>query len=1112
MIFKRYEKTDRKILATALVLLLLSLFMIVNDGWVYRLTGADVGALEQIGEVKTVKNDVRQRHQIAFTWSPLQVENTVYQGDSIFTGNESGVVIRTKAGQEITVAPNSLVIVKTKADQISIDIGFGSVEGKVEKGQTLRITSNNSVTELQGNGATVKVDAGDGKKLLLNVLAGEVNVSSSDGSRTLRRNDATEIDTTGDFGTPNKTGVKLLAPLANQRFRYAPDRPVEFRWKLAKKYPRTKLRVSTDPELTQALIDVKVDDNFYTAYNLPIDVPLYYQIISDGAVSEKTNFFVVGNSPAQLVSPQNGQHIFYDAAAKTENAGAAIDLQWAGGSPALRYEIQLATSPVFIDAKSFKSKDTHYSLGIVPRGTYFWRVRSLDYADTKFSEAANFRVGPEPTRILSTPLLDVASKEYLLDTKINNMQPEKVHKLRNKAALALVERSPLLKWSPVSGASDYELEVSTRRDFSNIVLKKVVAGTSYSWKTTHLGDYYFRVRAHNQLYKEGLYTAAKEMVVQVAPPKSIAKALTIDEVPDRALLNAPPPPLELAWNPTILTESYQVQFSKSPDFKEALEFFTDKSTRKVQISSLGQYFWRIRSLDLKKAPISPWSIANSIEFQRVYKDPALSSHLLAIYPRQQDSLVIVGQGESEVRFQWSTPYKDATYHLQISYDLDFKTVAYDQVVKNNLFVLKDRLQSSVVYWRVRAEQGTKLSDWTGANRFLVSYEGSPFDFETSEMLFAARGKARERQQELLAETKRQLAQLRTPASKMDWQLDTPQITFPYPNMLLASNLSPDITQAELNKQNIEKFYTQVKSFPTFTWNKVSATERYFIEIARDDKFKNVVIKAPTFDPYYQWETVRPGQFYWRVQAFNDRYTRSNYSEAKSFRVEVDAPTSQSQDLFVEVFDEPREMWGAPAPFKLQWSPVIFARAYDVEISENPDFKYSKTYRTDKSEYEMKVPYSGLYYWKVKGLNEYGITIGAWSSPRSVEVIQTTRMPASVDQLTGLFPKDRTMVFVGKGEMRLPFHFVAPKSGSGKYRVEVSDSKDFRRILSSGTSTDRNVVRLSSEWPDGKLFWRVKRDDGVATGRSLSSDASLIGPTLSKIYEFILKKEPLPYQK
>lgn len=1107
MIFSRYQKTDRRILITALVLLLLSFFMIMNDDWVYKLTGTDTSDLEKIGDVQTVRNDVRRRHQIAFTWSPVASENQVYQGDSIFTGNDSGIVIKTVAGQEITVAPNSLVVLKTKADQISIDIGFGSVEGKVDKGQTLRITSNNSVTELQGDGARVKVDAGDGKKLVLNVIAGEVRVQSTDGSKTLKRNDAAEIDTTGDFETPDKKGVRILSPLANQRFRYSPDKPVEFRWKLPRKYSRMKIRVATDPNLVNALIDAKVEDDFYTAYNLPIDVPLYWQIITEGAISEKTNFFVVGNSPVQLVTPQNGQHLYYDAAVAAAQAGSIVDLQWAGGSPALRYEVQVATSPIFLDTKSFKTKDTHYSLGLVTRGTYFWRVRSLDFPDSKFSEAANFKVGPEPTRILSAPLLDIAVTNFDLETKLHKLSPEKIHSLRNRAATDYVENFPILKWSPVSGATQYDLEVSLRRDFSDIVLKKTVTGTNYTWKTAQLGSFFWRVRGRGELYKSGLFTAAKEIKIDLAPPRSLAKTLTIDEVPDPALLNAPPPPLDLVWNPTILTDSYQVQFSKKPDFKEPLDFFTTQNSRKVQINSLGQYFWRIRSLNAKKAPISQWSLAQAIEFQRVYKDPTLSSNLLAIYPRQQDSLVMVGQGPSEIRFQWSTPYKNADYHIQISYDVEFKTLAFETTVKSNVYVLKQRLQSNTVYWRVRAEEEKKKTPWTGANRFLVSYEGTPFDYQTSELLFAARAKARERQQELLAQTQRQLAKLRTPASTMEWQLDTPQITFGYPSLILQSNLSPTTTQESLNKQSLEAFYNQVKSYPTFTWAKVSASERYFIEIARDPKFENMVVKAPTFDEYYQWDTVRPGQFYWRVQAFNDRYTRSNYSEVKSFRVEVEAPTPLSTDLFVEVFNEPREMWGTPAPFKLQWSPLIFARAYDVEISENPDFKYSKTYRVNKTEYEARVNYAGLYYWRVKPVNEYGITIGAWSSPRSVEVIQTTRSPASVDQLTGLFPLDRTMVFVGKGEMRLPFHFVAPKTG--KYRVEVSDSKDFKRILSSGVS-DRQTVRLSSLWPEGKLFWRVRSDEGANSGRSLSSEASLGSPTLSKIYEFILKKETTPY--
>src|SRR5690606_21957455 len=134
--------------------------------------------------------------------------------------------------------------------------------------------------------------------------------------------------------------------------------------------------------------------------------------------------------------------------------------------------------------------------------------------------------------------------------------------------------------------------------------------------------------------------------------------------------------------------------------------------------------------------------------------------------------------------------------------------------------------------------------------------------------------ARQRQLELLAAARRRIERLRSPAATVDIQLDTPQVTFPYTAMVLESNLDPKITQKRLNKMRFDEFFQFVKNYPLFTWDKVTAAERYFIEIARDRDFNNVIIKAPTFNPYYLWETVRPGQYFWRVQAFNDRYTRS----------------------------------------------------------------------------------------------------------------------------------------------------------------------------------------------------------------------------------------------
>lgn len=1102
MWFKSLEKTDKRILSASLALLLFSFTLIFNDSWVYNLTSTGYSELEKIGEVINLKNDVRRRHEVAFTWLPLAQQNQVYQGDSIFTGNSSGVLIKTTTGEEISIAANSLVVVKNRKDSVSIDIGFGSVEGKVQSGKTLRITSNNNLTELDGSNAVVKVDAGDGSKLVLNVIAGEIKVKSIDGIKVLKRNETTEIDTTNILNTPETNSVQILLPLANQRFRFAPNLPIEFRWKTARLSNRVKIKISTDAKMKNTLVDTLTQDNSYTAFNLPADQPLYWQVITENAKSEITPFYVVGTSPPQLISPLLGQQFYYDAAAPVQAQGTEVRLEWGGGSPATRYEIEVANNPIFESSFKLKTVEKTILTQRLIAGTYYWRTRSLDYADSPWSSTSNFKIGPEPTRFLPLPNLQLTENQFLLKTKVHAKKPEEIHSLRGARAKKWLEGFATFQWSRVAGAKGYRIQISDQLNFKNLIVDSTSNENFYTFRSTELGNYFWRVKALNENYKEGTFSKPQLIEIALAPPLSLTEQDQIEEVPDEQLLLAPAPPIQLKWNATVFTKSYHVQFSSRPNFEDAIEFFTSSDTKKIQISKPGSYFWRVRSLDEKKKPLSNWG-TYKVSFARIYKDPALSDNLLALYPKQQDSLVIVGQGDAELLFKWNNPFPDSNYKIEISYEPNFKNIAHTAITKTNSFILKNRLISGTVYWRVRAERGGETSPWTAANRFYVTYEGRPFDYQTSELLFAARLKARERQQTLLAEAQRQIAKLRTPASKLEWQLEKPNLTYDRTEITLLENWPAQMTQAQLNKQNVESFYSQVKDYPTLTWNKVTAAERYFIEISKDKEFKNIIVKAPSFNPYYLWETVRPGQFYWRVQAFNDRYSRSDYSDARELKVTVNSPTILNEDTFVEILDEPREMWHPPKPIQLRWKPVLFSRAYEIEFSNSIDFANKKTFKTDQDVQEIRVDYSGLYYYRLKALNDYGVAISPWTQIRSIEFVQTSRQPAHVKELTGLFPKNRTLVYVGKGQIKVPFHFTSPYSGS--FDVEVANDADFKNIIAK-TTTNEGAVKISTNWPEGRIFWRVKNNSLQL--RQPATQESIF----SQVYDFILKKEPDPYQR
>lgn len=1088
MNFKSFEKTDRKILFASCMLLLTACLLIWQDGWIYRLVQVQRDDLVKIGSVSEIDRDVRRRLQVALSWIPLSKKNDIYQGDSIFTGASSTVTIETEAGEKISIAPNSLVVISKQKNGLNINIGFGSIEGNVSGNSSLVISSNNTITELSGQNGAVKIDAGEGNKMIVSVVSGEVTVKSADGEETLRRDDSSLINLTGRQQEFNQPNIELLTPLEDQLFQAKEDKPVLFSWESRKKFSRMKIKVATDREFKNVVVDSPVDGKSFDAYNLPIDVNLYWQVIAEGGISTVHKFNVVGNRSPIPIYPKPGFQFYYDPTIQAPLAGAQIELQWEPGSPSNHYEVILAQDMKFLkNPKKYKTKDKKLDLGLLTKGTYYWRVRSITFADLAWSEPSQFRVGPEPTRILAPPVPLTLGDTFLIPTKIHSESVVKIRELPKKQYFKYIEEYPRLKWASVSKAEEYLVEIARDKSFKTILLSQKTRDTSLVWKKTSPGKFYWRAKAISRSAREGLYTQSQELKISVQPPQNLTPSKMVEEVPDAKLLLMAPPPIRLKWNPTLYTNSYEVEYSQSNSFAESKKVLTQQSEINAQIQTAGALYWRVRSLDKSGAPVSPFSAIYTLDYQRIYKDPTLLSGLVAIYPAQQDSIILVAGEQPELEFKWSRPFKDTNYRIELSADAAFANIYFSDTTQKNYYKYKGEFPSRIVYWRVRAENDKFVSDWTGANRFLLTHENQAFDFEISDKMFQARIQAQVRQREILAARERKLARLRTPASDMDLQLDTPQITEAPEIFTLESNFNSEIPANTLVNLNNEKFFALIKNTPIIKWQKVIAAERYVVEVARDLDFKKIVSKTPCWDPIFVWETPLPGRFYYRVQAFNDRYTRSAHSAVGTMNIAVEAPASTGLDTFAEVFDVPRELWQPPRPFELSWQPVVFARAYEVEFSEDRLFQLTKIFKTTDIKTQFTVSKAGLYYWRVRAINEHGVGISSFSPMRSVEIVQTNRNPANVTELAGVFPKDRTMLFVGEGLMNLAFYWLTPRQ-SEEHLVEVSNTAQFTKILATAKGRSGHTA-ISHDLPDGKLFWRVRK-----------------GTEVSTINEFLLRRE------
>lgn len=173
-------------------------------------------------------------------------------------------------------------------------------------------------------------------------------------------------------------------------------------------------------------------------------------------------------SPPALISPANF----------TTGASTMLRFTWASSPGASAYEFQIATDAGFTNivndvAPLYVPTDT-MSVGLNANTTYYWRVNASDSAGTSgWSSVWTLTTGNSVSAI-SPPVISSPA-----------------------AGASNVWVDPILSWNPSSGASSYELQVSTDPGFSSYYFD-VPGITGTSLKVTGLSygtTYYWRVMA-----------------------------------------------------------------------------------------------------------------------------------------------------------------------------------------------------------------------------------------------------------------------------------------------------------------------------------------------------------------------------------------------------------------------------------------------------------------------------------------------------------------------------------------------------------------------------------------------------------------------------------------
>jgi hypothetical protein len=257
---------------------------------------------------------------------------------------------------------------------------------------------------------------------------------------------------------------------------------------------------------------------------------------------------------------------------------------------------------------------------------------------------------------------------------------------------------------------------------------------------------------------------------------------------------------------------------------------------------------------------------------------------------------------------------------------------------------------------------------------------------------------------------------------------------------------------QLYPSSVQVFLDQ----PTFRWTPTLGARRYRLQVAADPTFGDPLDDVVTDGTSYSSNTTYPADtvLYWRVRADDENLTGLTWSATGTFQKKLAAPVPSASN---PVSGDMLPVWA--------WSPVQGASSYDISI-DSPDGTHREfdSFRTPATSF-LKMTGTGVFHWRVRA-NFPKASGGETPGPYSVSQAFTRTIGEPGNARTDS-ARDHVLLSWD------------PRLGAKEYKVEVSSSPDFSRVVERATTDNPSfapLMTLSSYAAGGTLYWRVAAAD------------------------------------
>lgn len=378
------------------------------------------------------------------------------------------------------------------------------------------------------------------------------------------------------------------------------------------------------------------------------------------------------------------------------------------------YEIEIATDENFSNVLAKESTNKPgFVLNTDNPGPYHWRVRGVDANGNASQWSENLISDLQLEFRKKGPGVQLAESniEYVLDNKeVKSMAPNRTHSFKGS------KKAIQLKWNPDLNATNYKVQISDKKDFSNILEEKIVDTNSLTLENVKLGETYFKVVPENA---EGISVAddAKGEIHTYLPSPDDDSLKTVDQVEYQTL----------TWDNVPHAHMYEVTYTKSKEATEPIVAYVEKNELKVP-SETGYLQWKVRAVDpVNKKKLSNYS--KTVDWYDAAKrlasihgtGQAGISYPVITNPTPRKTFISVNQSPLFIVMSWTYEKEVDKYTVEISTKPDMSQLVYSQnVAGKKRTVVKQKFNPGIYYMRVRALTQTVTDEiWSETEVFRV---------------------------------------------------------------------------------------------------------------------------------------------------------------------------------------------------------------------------------------------------------------------------------------------------------------------------------------------------------------------------------------------------------